>query len=520
MCSSIHPLGPLLLIGMLTTASASAPSTPLPEVTAAIARIESRVSEPRIPEITINLVDHSGLAPDPEGTHDFRAAIQAALDDLAAQGGGTLLVPHPLGRDTWVKPTVTYRIRGGIELRSHTRLLLEPAVRLYFECSPVDYTDNGQGVLIRYEGTTVYGHQPLIRAFNAHDIAISAVRGHGAMPEITGDGEAWLRWEAATGIGPSIAIRAANNDGIPLARRRATYPQTYFRRPSMLHFVLCRTVLVEDVKLTNAPFWVVHPAFSENLIFRRLFFDCQNVNNDGIDVDSSRDVLIEDVIFNNHDDNVVLKSGRDREGREGVDVRGTELARLSIDSPYLREGRLGGPTEDVVVRRCAFKGHYALAVGSEMSGGVRRLYAVDNLALQRIEMLVFVKSSRVRGGLVEQLHVHGFRARDVNRDVIALIPNYDGDTTSPHVPDFRDIHLSDIDVGSAGRAVSVQGWREKPIARVTLSNVRVGTVTRGAEAVLDVSGVENLVIRDTVVAGRRLDGEYTIPAGDAPRHQN
>ena len=507
-----------MILGM--TLPAGLKAEPPQHMIDAIARIESAITEPVIPDYTIDLIEHSGMEPDWQGTHDFRKAIQAALDELAERGGGTLHIRHPLTPDTWVKPTAVYRIKGGIEVGSKTRILIDRAVKLFFECSPEDYTHNGEGVLIRYEGTTVYGHQPLIRAFNAHDIVITASSGFGAMPEITGDGEAWLRWEAKMGIGPSFAIREANNAGVPLRDRRSPYPENWYRRPSMLHFFLCKNVLVEHIKLADAPFWVVHPAFSENLIFRGILFDAQNVNNDGIDVDSSRNVLIEDVIFNNHDDNVVMKAGRDREGREGVDITGTELETLGIDSPYLKDGRLGGPSEDIVVRRCAFKGHYAIAAGSEMSGGVRGVYAVDNIALQRVEMLVFVKSSRVRGGTVEDIYVHGLHARHVHRDVIALIPNYDGDTTSPYVPEFRNIHLSDIAVHRAGRAITIQGWKEKPITGVRLDNVVIENLDSGLDTAFVISGVEDLQVRDTVIMGKSFDGDYTVPADEAPRFQN
>jgi polygalacturonase len=510
----------LLLLLALLNLSVHA-SVPAP-VTDAIARIESRLRAPVIPDRTLVLTEQAGFSPDTTGTHDFRAATQAALDLLATQGGGTLSLTHPAGRTAWVKPVVVYRFSGFIEIPSNTRLLLDPAIRLSFQCQPDNYTRDGTSVLTRYEGTTVYGHAPLLRAFAAHDIIIAAAGGNGAMPEITGDGEAWLAWQDKVSPGTSDTVRSANNAGLPLPERLSPEPGIYRRRPSMLQFFLCRDILVEGIKFTNAPFWVVHPVFSERLVFRGLLFDCQNVNNDGIDVDSSRDVLIENVMFNNHDDNVVLKSGRDREGREGVSVAGTELVSLaaSLNSPYLRDGHLGGPTEDVIVRRNVFKGHYALAVGSEMSGDVRRLYAVDNLAVQPVANLIFVKSSRARGGIVEGLHIHGLRVAAVRSEAIALIPNYDGDTTSPYVPIFRNIHITDLQVDSAGQGLRFLAWPEQPITGVTLERVAITLRNPNAKRAFDVSGVEHLRLHDVTIDGQSHDGDYTVPATSAPPRRN
>jgi hypothetical protein len=67
-----------------------------------------------------------------------------------------------------------------------------------------------------------------------------------------------------------------------------------------------------------------------------------------------------------------LKPVGDKEGREGADITGTKLA--GIESYYINEGKIGGPAEYVVVRNCDFRGHYAICIGSEMSGGVNNIY--------------------------------------------------------------------------------------------------------------------------------------------------
>lgn len=512
-------LTPLLAALLFASSLVAAPSPS--EIAAAVNALEARLASPRIADRTVDLFTLTTLRPDPAGTHDFRSVLQTAIDDLAAAGGGTLRLPHPAGAFTWSKPRVQYRLSGYLELRTGVRLELAPSTVLHFECAPVHYTDDGAGIITRYEGTTLFGHAPLLRAFGLRDVALVAGPGHGAVPEITGDGEAWLAWQnEALPAGESIGIRAANQAGVPLRERRSPHPGGFFRRPVMLQFFLCQRVLVDGVKFSDAPFWMVHPVFSEDVVLRNLLFDGPNVNNDGIDVDSSRRVLIENVMFNNHDDNVALKSGRDREGREGVDITGTLLDDWTGRSPYLDGGRLGGPTEDVIVRNCIFKGHYALAIGSEMSGDVRRVYAVHNRAVQQVANVLFIKSSRQRGGVVEDIVVHDVTATTVRGAAISLIPNYDGDTTSPHLPHFRHITVSDMQVERASRGLAVHGWAEAPITDVTLRDLRIGLRDDDAPDAVGLSGVTQLSLQRVVVGRKAFDTVLTRDALTAPPRQN
>lgn len=508
----------LLLPLTLLSASAIAADTADP-IAQAIDRIERSIKPIAIPERTLDLHAFCGHRPDRDGTHDFRDEIQRAIDELARLGGGTLRFRHSRP-DDWNKLAEVYRIRGSIELRSNLRLLLDRGVILRFEYSPEHYTNKGLGVITRYEGTTTFGTSPLIRAFKAENVVIEAADGHGSMPEITGDGDRWLTAEAnwpSDALRPWEHLRDVNNRGVPLKDRGSQQGGHMKVRPAMVEFFLCNNVRMEGVKLSNSPFWVVHPVFSTNLTFRNLWFDCQIVNNDGIDPDSCRNVLIEHIVFNNHDDNVAVKSGRDREGREGVDIAGTELE--GVSSGYIKNGVLGGPTEDVVVRHCVFKGHYAFCVGSETSGGARRLYVVDNLAPQDVAMVVFLKSSRRRGGTMEDIHVRNLQAETVGGDVVAIIPNYDGDATSPHVPTIRNVTVSHVTARKAGGGIRVFGWPESPTRDVHLRDISITRRMPGKPA-FEKAQVQRLVLERVTVDGQRLDGDYTVARGDLPPAQN
>ena len=102
--------------------------------------------------------------------------------------------------------------------------------------------------------------------------------------------------------------RKMNHEEVALKDRQ--FGKGHWLRPQLLQLYNCQGVTIEGVKITNSPFWCVHLLKSENIICRNLRYDAKLVNNDGIDPECSRNVLIEGVEFNNGDDNVAIKSGR------------------------------------------------------------------------------------------------------------------------------------------------------------------------------------------------------------------
>jgi polygalacturonase len=378
-----------------------------------IEEIIAGIEEAQIPSDTLDIIEFSGYKPDEAGTVDFHPYINSAIDSLAARGGGWILFRNTRPLEDWIKFTETYQVRGSIELKSNVGILIDRSVRLFFPFDPVRYLDQGKGVLTRYEGTTIYSFAPLIRAFNQENIAIKARGESGAIPVIDGDGENWQRWmwegeaeRVRRGLKPSYQLlKDVNNADIPIVERIYIDPGNDFFRPHTMEFFLCKKVLVDGVKINRSPFWCVKPVFSQSCVFRNMYFDAMVVNNDGIDPESSKNILIENITFGNHDDNVAIKAGRDKEGRDGAIVAGTELE--SIESEYINDGRIKGPTENVVIRNCVFNGHYAICIGSEMSGGVRNVFAVDNMSAGTVNMGVFIKSSRLRGGTVENIYIPG-----------------------------------------------------------------------------------------------------------------
>src|SRR4051794_2472315 len=141
---------------------------------------------------------------------------------------------------------------------------------------------------------------------------------------------------------------------VPGAQRRLG--EGNFLRPSMIQFFGAKRVLLEDYTLKNSPFWVNHLVYTDHAVVRGLNVDSHMANNDGIDVDSSSYVLIEKNVFRTGDDSVVVKSGRDLDGRQ-----------------------VGKPSEYVVVRNNDLGVDDGRAPGTRISGDIPNVLFQDHV---------------------------------------------------------------------------------------------------------------------------------------------
>lgn len=472
-----------------------------------IAKIIKRIPETVIPQKTIELMDYAGIVPGESGSENVQPWINQALKELSESGGGTLHLAHPQAK-AWAKAVAVYSLEGSIYLQSNTRLLVDKNIRLQFSEKPEHYRgEDGKGVYLRYEGTSLFSFSPLIYAYNVENACIEVNPGHGAPPVIDGNGQRWQGWSEAGQAGqrergeePSYQkLKTINDEQVPLKKRHFCDPNADFFRPTLLGIYFSKNVKVEGVKLKNSPFWVVHPVFSQSLIFRNLEFDCYNVNNDGIDPESCEDVLIENILFGNHDDNIAVKGGRGIEGRAGISTEGTSLQKL--ESPYQQGGLLNGETRNIVIRHCHFKGHYAFCVGSDLSNKTHSIYVVDNVALQEVGMGIYLKSDRSRGCVQSDIYVDNMRLHHVKAHGICINANYDNSNKGEHPPLFERVYLSNIFIDHCKRAIDFQAWSDRPIGEVRMQNIHFVEVRE--KPGIQLRNVENLVYSEIYLNGKR-----------------
>jgi polygalacturonase len=172
-------------------------------------------------------------------------------------------------------------------------------------------------------------------------------------------------------------------------------------RPQFIQFNRCENVLLEGVTIVNSPFWVIHPFLCKNVVIRGVSVDARGPNNDGVDPEMSQNVLIENCAFNQGDDAIAVKSGRNQDA-----------------------WRLNTPAKNIVIRNCRVRhGHQLLAIGSELSGGVENVL-VENCAVDKslvgVGHLLYIKTNKRRGGYVRNIYVRNVTAGDLMFGVLGI----------------------------------------------------------------------------------------------------
>jgi polygalacturonase len=313
------------------------------------------------------------------------------------------------------------------------------------------------------------GYSPLIYARDVEDVAIT---GKGI---IDGNGASEFHGWKAKEKPDQLALRQMGISGVPVEQRRMG--EGHFLRPSMIQFFGAKRVLLEDYTLMNSPFWVNHLVYTDHAVVRGLNVDSHMANNDGIDVDSSTYVLIEKNVFRTGDDSVVVKSGRDLDGRQ-----------------------IGKPSEYVVVRNNDLGGEDGIALGSEMSGDIRHVFFDDNVLRKGASAIRF-KGNLDRGGVVEHIRVRNMAVESFDT-LFWFQLNYPGELGGNFPPVYRDIVFENFSVEKVGTVFDAQGPEAAPLRDVLLKNV---TIT-AAEKPLVLENVEGLRFENVLIGKQRIDG--------------
>ena len=420
---------------------------------ARVDEIVNTIQAPTIPARDFVITDFGAES---GGTVDARPAIGAAIERATAEGGGRVVIPA----GKWLS-------NGPIHLVSRINLHVAEGATLLFSPDPRHYLPV---VLTRWEGTELHGYSPLIYAFEVSDVTIS---GRGL---IDGNAESEFHtWRGGPQSRDQLALRRMGVDGTPVAKR--VFGEGTHLRPSMIQFFRAERVLLEDYTLHHSPFWVNHLVYTDHATVRNIKVDSHHANNDGVDVDSSRHVLVEHCWFRTGDDSVVVKSGRDRDGRE--------IAR---------------PSEFVVVRHNDMGGEDGIALGSEMSGGVRHVYFTDN-TLRKGASAIRFKANLDRGGTVEHIRVRNFTVESFE-SLFWFQLDYPGLLGGGHPSTYRDIVFENFTVERAGTVFDARAPAGAPLQDVTLRNIAI----KQADRTFILENVEGLKLENVTIGGQTVNG--------------
>lgn len=382
--------------------------------------------EPTFPERTFSI---AAFGAQPGGTAKNTRAIADAIAACARAGGGRVLVPAGV----W--------LTGPIHLRSNVNLhLAEGAVlrfsQVFADYLPVVYTQRG--------GVRCYNYSPLIYAHKCTNIAVT---GAGTLD---GQGEVWWPWKKRQ---PGMSrLFEAGAQGLPL-KQRVFGTEADGVRPPFIQPIECRNVLLEGFTVTNGPSWNIHPVLCENVTVRRVSVTTMGPNNDGIDPDACRNVVVEDCLLDTGDDCICLKAGRNEDA-----------------------WAVGQPCENVVVRRCrTLRGHGGVVLGSEMSAGIRNVL-VHDCQFEGTQRGIRIKSCPGRGGAIENVWFQDIAMDRISAAAIHITLRYtrqDGDPKA--LPRFRNIHVRNVTCGKAKTAVEMFGLPEQFIENVSLEDVTIAS---------------------------------------------
>ena len=325
-------------------------------------------------------------------------------------------------------------LAGSLVLKSHTTLHLDAGTSLLGCSNRNDYPI----VRARWEGIETNCHRALISADHAEDIAIT---------------------------GPGVI---EGNPAVGCLRNP--------RGSCVVEMIECSNVRIEGVTLKSSRMWTLHPTYCRDVRILGVTFETTGANSDGIDPDSCKRVTIDGCTFSTGDDNIAIKSGK---GQEGV--------------------RIGRPSEDIVITNCTFiKGYTSIAMGSELSGGIRRV-RISHCMFKQERAALQLKSREGRGGYLEDIIAEHLVVGP--EPLLELDNNYkynpdpQGVTGSDGLTRFSNIRITDVKMDSKN-LLTIIGTTEKPVDGIQISRV-TGTCKEGSV----IQNATNVILSDILLTG-------------------
>jgi polygalacturonase len=450
----------VLRLGALAGAGALVGAEARPAAARAIARLPQDVAADRIvasvrrPRFPGRFFPVTRFGAAGDGVTMNTAAFAAAIRACNRSGGGHVIVPPG------------QFLTGAIHLLSDVDLHVEAGATILFSQDPADYLPV---VFTRWQGVELMNYSPFIYAYGQRNIAVT---GTGTLNG-QADADHWWSWKNLE-TDDFNTLETMADDGVPVSQR--VFGSGHFLPPQMIQPFSCDTVLLEGVTVINSPFWHLNPNLCRNVTVDGLTISSSGPNTDGCDPESCAGVVVRNVTFDTGDDCIAIKSGRDSDGR-----------------------RVNVPCTDVVIENCDFaNGHGGITIGSEMTGGVKNVYARDlTMDSANLQAGHRVKTNTLRGGYVLNTNVYRVTAGAVGGPLLLIQGNYNGQTGN-FPPDVTGITLRDWTVQDCEGIWSIVGASATdPIGTVTLDSLAITTSTASNSAQF----ITDLVVKDVTVDG-------------------
>ncbi|HEX9600286.1 MAG TPA: glycoside hydrolase family 28 protein, partial [Mariniflexile sp.] len=446
-----------------------------------------KVNTTSFPNYQVSITDFGAIT---GGIVKNTDAFAKAINDVSTKGGGKVIVP----RGVW--------LTGPMTLKSNLNLHLEDGALIVFSEDFDDYPL----VKTSFEGlNTVRCISPI----NANNVENIAITGNGI---IDGSGDAWRpvkvskmtdgQWKKLVNSGgvlskdkkiwfPSVGSKkgyeSSTNFNVPdLISETELQSVKDFLRPVMVSIVNSKRILLDGPTFQNSPAWNIHPLMCEDIIIRNLKVrnPWYSQNGDGLDLESCKNALVYNNTFDVGDDAICFKSGKDKDGRDR-----------------------GIPTENVIVKNnIVYHAHGGFVIGSEMSGGVKNVH-ISNCTFIGTDIGLRFKSTRGRGGIVENIYISNIDMIHIPTDAISFNLFYSGQapslddnnksdtnmeeeepvTVTEETPSFKNIFMKNINVADSETAALFMGLPEMNVKNITIEN-SVFETKKGI-TLIDVDGI-------------------------------
>jgi len=412
-------------------ASPSAPAAPRTAADLAADRIVASVRRPWFPPRVFRVTDFGAVG---DGTTKNTTAFAAAIAACHRSGGGHVVVP------------AGSFLTGAIHLLSNVDLHVTPGAAILFSQDPDDYLPV---VFTRWQGIELMNYSPFIYCHGQRNVAVT---GQGTLNG-QADANHWWNWKNLEN-NDFNALEAMADSGVPVSQR--VFGSGHFLPPQMVQPFASDRVLLQGVTVINSPFWHLNPNLCSNVTVDGLTISSTGPNTDGCDPESCDGVVVQNVTYDTGDDCMAIKAGRDSDGR-----------------------RVNVPCQNVVVQYCNFaNGHGGITIGSEMTGGVKNVYARDlTMNSANLQAGHRIKTNTLRGGYVLNTNVYRVKAGTVGGPLLLIQGNYSGQTGA-FPPDVTGITLADWTVDTCEGVWSIVGASASdPVGTATLEDLTITTST-------------------------------------------
>ena len=445
-----------------------------------------KVNEPIIPNNTVNLKDFGAV----NGGYVLNTkAFADAIEAVSKKGGGKVIIPPGI----WLTGPII--LKSNIELHAQTGALIKFSTdkNLY----PIIET-SFEGLNTWRCISPIYGKNLVNVAFTGSGVWDGSGEAWRQVKKNKLTEEQWKKFIASGGVlnekkdswYPSEQYLKGSKGADQNVRHDLKTKEEFeaihdFLRPVLVSIQNSKRVLFDGPVFQNSPAWNLHPFMIEDLIVRNITVRNPwfSQNGDGLDVESCKNVIIENSSFDVGDDAICIKSGKDKDGRDR-----------------------GVGCENIIVKNnIVYHGHGGVTVGSEMSGGVKNLH-VSNCTFMGTDVGLRFKSTRGRGGIVENIYISDIFMTDIPSQAISFDLYYGGKSiaetlaeggntvttkavpVSEETPQFKNISIKNITIKGAQQAVFLQGLPEMNLENIEISNLIV-KAEKGF-SIIDANGIK------------------------------